>query len=95
MHMSHAHAHVHNPLPRLSQVALRLAADPLLDVLIAPADIAFEDLPKALPEVCSAGAALCRRILYPVPELPPTPPRPNDLGQPRLARMKIALNTQA
>ena len=70
-------------------------ADPLLDVLIAPADIAFEDLPKALPEVCSAGAALCRRILYPVPELPPTPPRPNDLGQPRLARMKIALNTQA
>jgi len=80
---------------RRIQVALRLAADPLLDVLIAPADIAFEDLPKALPEVCSAGAALCRRILYPVPELPPTPPRPNDLGQPRLARMKIALNTQA
>ena len=43
--------------------ALALLADPVLDILLAPA-IAFEDLPARLPDVFSAhSGAVCQLIL--------------------------------
>jgi threonine dehydrogenase-like Zn-dependent dehydrogenase len=47
---------------RLSQ-ALRLCADPRLDVLVAE-DTSFADIPARLPEILGAPGALCHLIRY-------------------------------
>lgn len=76
-------------------VALDVCADPALDALLEGSDLAFGGLADALPAVF-AGGGLCHRIAYAVPECPPTPPRPNDLGEPRRfvpGMQRIALNT--
>jgi NADPH:quinone reductase-like Zn-dependent oxidoreductase len=50
---------------RRLEAAISLLSDPALDALIAPA-IAFEDLPKRLPDVLKAGSGiLCQRVDYP------------------------------
>lgn len=49
-------------------VALKLCADPALDCLVEPGDLAFGDLPEALPNVLGAAAGasgLCYRVVYP------------------------------
>ena len=49
---------------RRLEAAISLLSDPALDVLIAPA-IAFEDLPKRLPDVLKSGSGiLCQRVDY-------------------------------
>lgn len=48
-------------------LALKLAGDASLDVLFERDEIAFEDLPAALPRICGARAGasgLCHRVVY-------------------------------
>jgi len=48
-------------------LALKLAGDASLDVLFERDEIAFEDLPAALPRICGAragAAGLCHRVVY-------------------------------
>jgi hypothetical protein len=45
--------------------AVELLTDPRLDILLEP-DVAFEDLPAALPALLGpGGAALCQVVAYP------------------------------